>query len=543
VTTVDAGVETEPAAVKAPQSPSWLPAARIASVVSCAALVAGVTCLVFLARAGGDLHAANWPVGWDLRSSDNTVLFQFAQDVFSHRPLDWSFSPQVYVFPEIPISLIAYGLASGSLAGYLLVVAAINNALMFLALFAVISRLFPRERIGRHLCRAALATVPLVLLPLLRGNWLLEYHLAPTYYFGMYLAMVAAPLLFLARSRGVRAAVGAGLALTAASNPLTLVFIVPASAVAGVVAWRANGWATVRRPITQVGVLLAVAAAVRLVLLRPLQATSPLSYIGAAAFVDRVRNIRAYLHNIWLDPVNRWPLALGGTLCFLGIAAAAVMAHVYVARRPRDGRALVAIYAGLLPATGLAATAALLITNYLYLWPVVIAPLVFVLVPVPRRLVTPLLATGVAGLALTAVLTHAAESMRHLDQYFAYRPPVTACLDDRLPPGVTVGYATFSDARRLELLSRRPFQLLPIKASGIPAPWLANLAPIRTTAGRFFYIDDVGDEPPISRSYLTTTFGTPDRTFACSRHDAVWLYDDPAKLAAIAARYVTRASS
>src|SRR5580698_5803131 len=93
--------------------------------------IAAITALVYLIRSG-DPGATNWPIQFELRSSDNGVLFQFAQDVFGGRALDWSFSPQVFVFPEIPISLLAYAIAGGTVQLYYLLVACINTSLLFL---------------------------------------------------------------------------------------------------------------------------------------------------------------------------------------------------------------------------------------------------------------------------------------------------------------------------------------------------------------------------------------------------------------------------
>src|SRR5580704_15353002 len=100
-------------------------ARRLLWIALATILIAAATALIFLIRAG-DPGATNWPIHFELRSSDNGVLFQFAQDVFSGRSLDWSFSPQVFVFPEIPISLLAYLVAGGAVQGYYLVVAMIN---------------------------------------------------------------------------------------------------------------------------------------------------------------------------------------------------------------------------------------------------------------------------------------------------------------------------------------------------------------------------------------------------------------------------------
>ena len=82
-----------------------------------------LTALRLLHPRGRSRARTNWPVQVRAGSSDNGVLFQFAQDVFAGRPLDWSFSPQVFVFPEIPISLVAYLVAGGTVQLYYLVVA------------------------------------------------------------------------------------------------------------------------------------------------------------------------------------------------------------------------------------------------------------------------------------------------------------------------------------------------------------------------------------------------------------------------------------
>src|SRR3978361_1382944 len=112
-------------------------ARRLLWIALATILIAVITGLIFLVRAG-DPSATNWPIHFELRSSDNGVLFQFAQDVFRGRALDWSFSPQVFVFPEIPISLLAYALAGGTVQLYFLAVAVINTALLFLGLFSVV---------------------------------------------------------------------------------------------------------------------------------------------------------------------------------------------------------------------------------------------------------------------------------------------------------------------------------------------------------------------------------------------------------------------
>jgi hypothetical protein len=504
--------------------------------------IGAVTALVFLIRAG-DPGASNWPITFELRSSDNGVLFQFAQDVFGGRPLDWSFSPQVFVFPEIPISLVAYLLAGGTIQAYYLVVAILNSALLFLALVALIRYLYAAESLLRRLVRAAVAMFPLLLLPLLGTTWLFEYQLAPTYYFGMYLMILLAPLLFLGCARPVKIAVGIGIALTAASNPLALVFTTPALACVLIVRGAVGGFRTVLRPAAWATGALVLALLIRLIFFGRLQGASPLAYVSTSIFSGRIQVVVSYLESLFGDPVSAVVVLLGAVLTLAGLGVAVFLSIRLIRHRlPNRAVPAVALYYALVPITGLAGTLVLIITDYLYLWPVIILPLVLVLLPLPRDWVP--WAAGIAAVALlaTGAITGAGENLGRVSDYFSYRSPETRCLDSRLPAGMTIGYSTFSDARRIELTSQRGIRLIQLKSSGVRAYWLTNRDYARDNVGRFFYINSHGDEAPISVSYLESRFGQPDSSFSCGPGETVLIYTQPAKLAKIKARYSTRAA-
>jgi hypothetical protein len=529
--------------------------ARVLALLGCAVAVAALTALVFLVRAG-DVGDGNWPANWDLRISDNGVLFQVAADVFSGHSLDWSFSPQVYVFPEIPISLAAYALAGGSVQLYYLVVAALNNALLFLGLFAVIRYLFPADALRARLARAGIAVSPLLVLPLFGATPLYAFHLAPTYYFGMYLLIVTAPALYLARSSEVRLAVALGLALTGASNPLAFIFTVPALACVAVIRGRADGWRAVRPAAAWTGAVVVAAGAVRVLFFHRLQGGSPFAYVDSGLMARRIEAVHVFLHGLMKHRMTGIVTVVGALLAAAGVAVAVADARRYrrhAAARPAPGgdgaadvtgaRLLTRAYYGLVPLTGIVATVPLLITNYLYLWPVLVAPLVLALIAVPRRAVGPLLAAGVATFVAVGLATGASGTVAQASsRYFDYRSDETRCLDAGLPAGVTVGYATFSDARRLSLTSARPFRLIQLTDRGQPALWLTNRAYVTSDVGRFFYFNDSGDETVIDSNFVVTTFGRPDGQLTCGMGKTVWLYDDPAKLAAIAHFYGVRTS-
>ncbi|HEY4267066.1 MAG TPA: hypothetical protein VGM94_02630, partial [Galbitalea sp.] len=448
--------------------------AAIMAIVGVTVAIAAVTILIFLVRAG-DAGGTNWPTDFELRSSDNGVLFQFSQDVFAGRSLDWSFSPQVYVFPEIPISLAAYLTAGGTVQLYYLFVAAINNALLFLGLFAVIRMLFPADAVGRQLARAVIATFPLLLLPLIGTTWLFSYQVAPTYYFGMYLMIFVAPALYLACRLPTKIAIGLGIALTAASNPLALVFTVPALVIVLVVQAFTRGIRAILRPAAWSAGVLVVALVVRLTLFSRLQGASPFAYVDSSIFSGRLLVIRTYLEGLVADPATAIILYLGALAAAAGIVVAIVVIVRLARNRMQWGpRTFVTLYYALVPVTGLAGTFALIITDYLYFWPVLIAPLVFVLVPLPARWVPFALPATALALVVAGTMTGGAGNLASASGYFTYRSDETRCLDSRLPAGDDIGYATFSDARRLELTSARPVRLIQLKSSGVRAYWLTN---------------------------------------------------------------------
>lgn len=494
-------------------------AAGPAAVLS--GVVALITALVFLARAA-DPGEANWPVTWELRSSDNGVLFQVLQDAFAGRPLDWSFSPQVYVFPELPISALGYVLAGGSIYGYYLAVAVINNVVLALSLMALCAVILPGRTPARWALRAAIASVPLLVLPLIGTTWLLSFHLAPTYYFGMYAAVLVGPVAFLARRRWVRIAVGTALALTIASNPLLVLFAAPGIlAVLAVLALRRQ-WPELGRVAAGLGIMGLGAFLVRMLLLAPLQGTSPLTYIDPEVFAARLSGVELYFTAITADPSVLVIVLTGAGLAILCL----VGAFVSIVRAARGsepaGALMVASYLGLVPVGGIALTAVFMVTHHYYFWLVLIAPFVLVLLTLPDPWLPGAALGGAVLLLGTAIVTvpwTAAEP-----RYFGYRNAETTCIDDALPPGDAVGYATFSDARRLSLTSQHPFRLIPVLASGEPNTWLANRSTVVNEVGTFFYVNERGDELSIDVDGLVDRFGEPDSTTVCAEGQRILSY-------------------
>lgn len=515
---------------------------RLRAALVVAAVAAGVavlTALVFLVRAGGTPDdAATWPIQWELRSSDNGVLFQFLQDVAAGRPLDWSFSPQVFVFPELPLSGVAYLLAGGDVYLYYLLVAALHGAGMHLAILALVRVLYPGERLGTGVLRALVATTPLVVLPLVGTSWILSFPLAPSYYAGEYAALLLAPVLLLARSGAARVATAAFLALTIAANPLTLVFAGAGGTAALLVGLGRSGVRAAARPAAWVAATLVGAALLR-VALTPLQGTSPLAYIDLERFRGRLEGLWPYYSFQMRDPAAAGILIAGAVLAILCLAAAVVAAVTVFRRRERaDRRLLAVVYLGVVPLGGLVATFVALITHYYYFWPVLVLPVVLVLLAVPRRILAEASIVAAGVVVVVGVVCGATTNLATADRYFGYRTAETRCLDDAVGPAL--GYATFSDARRLSLPSQAPFRLVAILPDGEPNTWMANRATSRTEAGTFFYVNGRGDEVALDTDLLRERFGEPDTVVDCSEDQQVWLYDDAGKLARIAEFYGVR---
>ena len=512
-------------------------ARRSIAVVASIAGAGLVTALVFIARAGGE-GESNWPTNWELRSSDNGVLFQLLQDVAAGRVLDWNFSPQVYVFPELPVSALAFVAAGGDVYSYYLLVAVLNNAFLLAALYLLVRLVWRDEGVGTQLARAAVAFLPLILLPLVGSAWLFSYHLAPTYYFGMYLVLLAAPALYLVRSWSARAALAVAIALTAASNPLVLVFATPALVIVAILSVVRNGWRSLRAPALLSGGVLLLALLIRVLAFAPLQGTSPLSYIDLEIFRDRLDALGYYIEWFVTDD-SRLVVVVIAAATSLGCLMAAVILGVRYVRSGGE-HARLAVWFGLVPLTGLAGTVILLITHSLYLWPVLIAPLVFVLLAIRRAWIPWMLAAGAVSFAILLVVTGGAANLATPERFFGHRSDETRCLDDRLPAGAEIGYATFSDARRLSLTSDRGIRLIPLKSDGSQAGWLANLDYLHADVGRFFYLNAEGDEPEIDRGFVERTFGTPDDIIVCDPDREVWIYDDERALERIAEHFAVR---
>ena len=287
-----------------------------------------------------------------------------------------------------------------------------------------------------------------------------------------------------------------------------LVFAVPALVIVGILVWVREGFAAVRMPALLLAGVLVLALLIRVLAFASLQGTSPLAYIDLDSFRGRVDALRLYLEWFVSDD-SRLVVLVVASLAAVGCLAGAVVLGVRYLKRG-GARIRVAIWFGLVPLSGLAGTAVLLITHTLYLWPVLVAPLVFVLLAVRRTWVPWVLGVGAVGIVVLLVATGGVANLSTTDRFFGHRSEETRCLDERVPEGAEIGYATFSDARRLALTSQRGIRLIPLKSDGSQADWLANTDYLHADVGHFFYLNPLGDEAEIDREFIEREFGAAD---------------------------------
>ncbi|HLP22479.1 MAG TPA: hypothetical protein VK139_00345 [Microbacteriaceae bacterium] len=500
----------------------WRPSATV-SLATLGVIL--LTIGVYLARAGA-APSDNWPSSLNLLSSDNGILFEVSRDIVRGVTLDWSFSPQVYVFPEIPISLIAYLLSGGAIDWYFIAVAAIDMALIFLVFVGLAAALW-RERIGRSVARALIATMPLLLMPLVAEQKTYLFQLFPTYYYGMMLFGLALPLAILSPRRWVRLGVLAAWALTGAANPLLFAMSLPGVALSAIAVLarpdrRSSG--LVPALAWTLGSLL-VAVLVRLVFFNPIAGTDPASYISLERAEQRMREISGTFRDGFTLSFDPWLLGLS----WVAIGACVLLAGWTgwrLARKPslapEERNDLVArFYLATLPVLGVVAMAAILALHVYYLWFALVGSIAIaaLLLP-PRRFVRPV---AIALVLLTAIgaTWGISNGLYSNGRYFGFRSAVTACLD-AVVPGQT-GYSTFSDARPLSLPSRTGVTLIAINDDLSPNFWLTNRSYSKERLGTFVLVNPDTVQAPIAPATIRAAWGMPERRFQCGPAE-VWTY-------------------
>jgi hypothetical protein len=253
-------------------------------------------------------------------------------------------------------------------------------------------------------------------------------------------------------------------------------------------------------------------------------------------FATRLSQIGPYYDFQARDPAAAVILTLGVVLAVACLAAAVGATVAYLQRRGAgDRRLLAAVYLGVIPLGGLTATFLAMITHYLYFWPVLILPVVLVPLALPRVALPAVAAGGGVLVVALAFGTGMASDLGMADRFFGYRNTETVCLDAAVPG--QLGYATFSDSRRLSLTSATGLRLIQVESDGAPSHWLTNRAYSTSEAGTFFYVNGLGDELALDTQLLTERFGDADAVWSCSATQEIWIYRDASKRDRIAEFY------
>ena len=490
--------------------------------------VIGLTLAVYLARAGAP-YEQNWPASYNFASSDNSILFQFSHDVFTGMTLDWSFSPQVYVFPEIPISLLAYLVAGGNFAWYFVVVALINVALLFAAIWWL-TALLCGGSLPQQLMRAFIAAIPLILFPLFNTHWMYLFHLAPTYYFGMYLFGLLLPAALLSPKTWARGLVLAGWMLAGAVSPLVTAMTLPGLAIMFFVTFLRERWSrTLRHQLMMVGIALAGVALLRVLVFEKMAAASPLSYIADSYTLKRYTqiydNFNGGFQRGW-DPVL-YVISLAAVAFTLALLVIFIRRMFTLKPQGHElARLQAGIYLTAFPVMGGLAMSAILAIDFYYLWPFFVGSVVISLLLLPDVVrfsprAVRITAACLAGITLVASGIVIGQGNYNDNRYFGYRSEMTKCLDQYVP-GQT-GYTTFSDARSNSLTSHTGVELIAVNPQLGPTFWLTNKAQSREHTGTFVLINPKANEPPITAESVTAKLGKPVAVYTCG--DAqIWSY-------------------
>ena len=488
------------------------------------------TFLIFLNRAGSS-SLNNWPTNWDLSNSDNSILFQFSQDIFKARNLSWNFSPQVYIFPEIPISILSYALALGNVYIYFIFVAIINNCLLFLILLALTRTIYSRARYIDQIFGALLASMPLLLLPLLGSNQIFSYQLAPTYYFGAYLMALATPLIFYLRNTKYRLITSILYCLTAASNPLLIVFSVPSLLLIIVSKYFKNGLKGIYRITLEVLALISISMLIRRIFFSGFVGTSPSNYISIDLFAKRLHGIKGFVKYGFNNRLDHYLISC----CVIALFISAILTLFYMRRylmnKKFGEKYLSLIYINAIPVATLISIISLTIINILYLWPILVLPSIIILIQIPRRFIRKTLLIFTFFTIALLILPNSIRRTEHSVIYFNFKTPIAYCLDSKLPKNQSVGYATYSDAREAEITTNRNIllvQLLPLTNLNT---WLTNKDYARDYTGTFFIINTKGAEIPINSESVIQLFGPPNKIIKCSQ--SVYIMDYTSKDAII----------
>jgi hypothetical protein len=492
----------------------------------------------------------------------DTVLLPLMVRSFEHgQAIEWGMSPVLFVFPELPLYLLAAAVTT-TVSAALLLNGVLNVVILYGLLRAVAGRVTtrPAMRVGAALAGVLLLAVLSLCETRSGGNTgeIASLYLTTTYYSGTVMALVAAIALVLSltaaregrgptRIRLALAALALLSALATLSNPLYLLWATaPLAVTAGVVGLLRQGrrddlaTRSRARPALTAGVLV-VGSALGWLAREPLQRfiiadkTEYLRWGGEAASVAFFRDSIAWLVR---TPGGAVEAALGVLLT----GAVGVITVVRLVRGHRDPATVAGVVA---LATVVVVPAGLLVTGTLstrYAMPLLFAPLVALVALAadapalrirrrPTRALGALAAVAALGAASRGVAVPA--SARVVAAGRSLGEPAAACLTDWARGTDVAGVAQFWTGRGLQAYGGADVHLLQVNGDFSVYPWLTNLAAYEdarvgyvvvatgTTPGD--HLEGWGDS--------VTRLGTPRAVVHCDGYDIVDFRGTPAEAA------------
>jgi hypothetical protein len=441
-----------------------------------------------------------------LDDGDSVLLPLITQSIHRGDAIEWGMSPVLFVFPELPLYLLAAALTT-TVAAALLLNGVFNVVILYALLRFVAGRALDSARGSRSSARAVTAalvgTAVFTLACLLEtrpgGNTgeIASLYLTTTYYSGTVMALIASfglTLHLAGPTRDVRPrilipalALGLLAALATLSNPLYLL------------------WAAV--PLVVALAALAVARAAHRVARpwqRPLMASvalvagAALGYLGREPLqrfiiADKNEYFRWHQTNLsltfFVDAGRALVSTPGGMLEALLAVALLVASAAAAARslvRGRSGRATFGYL--FVVATAVVVPAGLLMTGSIatrYALPLLFAPLVGLVVavataPDPVRLPSRRVLAAALGIASAAVLVTGVPATAQVARAGSSPgDPGTACLSAWTQGKQVTGAAQFWTGRGLQAYGGESVHLLQVTSDLQVYPWLVNLAPYR----------------------------------------------------------------
>ncbi|QNE44788.1 hypothetical protein F1C15_14070 [Frigoribacterium sp. NBH87] len=471
-----------------------------------------------------------------LDDGDSVVLPLFVESLRRGEAFEWTMSPVLFVFPELPLYLVS-DLVTTGVAAALLTNAVVNVVVLYLLFRAVTRSLLPAAG------QAAAAAAAVAGTALFVGCTLLEFRYvgntaeiatlfySNTYYSGTVMSCLATLALGarLLRGDATRRSVVAsasGLALVAAlsvlSNPLYLLWAVAPAGVALAVTWavRRTGWRTV--------VVLAVASLggsavgyVGRIPLAPYIAATSDQYFRS----DLVDLSASFYRGILRELVTSHKGQLEAAV-FLGLVVVSVVGLVVALVRRASGPVTFAFAASV--ATSVVVPVVVVQVGSLaarYLLPVFFVPLavgVVSLVVVLERAAArapagaarrrvPLLVAAVAVVA-AVVAFGTAPIARVVTEARGPGYPAASCLTDWADGRDAVGVGQFWQVRPLQVYGGDDVRLLQAHGDLSVFPWLSNLAPYQGADPSYLVVSGLDLE---DWSATLDELGAPTDTVAC----------------------------